>query len=75
MTDENFKDILIEKIDDIAEAMKKDIRSAKIGLIKDFSIEIQIMEDGCFTPLSILYNFSTYSESEEAKRHEKQKLF
>ena len=54
--------------------MKKDIRSAKIGLIKDFSIEIQIMEDGCFIPLSIIYNFSTYSESEEAKRHEKQKL-
>ena len=72
---DDFKNSLIEKIDDIAEAMKKDIRSAKIGLIKDFSIDIQIMEDGCFTPLSILYNFSTYSESEEAKRHEKQKLF
>ena len=71
---DDFKNSVIEKIDDIAEAMKKDIRSAKIGLIKDFSIEIQIMEDGCFTPLSIVYNFSTYSESEEAKRHEKQKL-
>ena len=61
---DDFKNSLIEIIDDVTEALKKDIRLLNIDHIKDFSIEIHVMEDGVIVPpVSILYNISNYSES------------